>query len=60
MHSYRALVSVARRNNFFQNRSGTRAGGWAKGLQLKVLEPEDGFASTRDACATLRQFDALK
>jgi len=43
MHSYRALVSVARRNNFFQNRSGTRAGGWAKGMQLKVLEPEDGL-----------------
>ncbi len=38
----------------------TRDGGLSEDLRTKVREPEDGFASTRDACATLRQRDALK
>jgi hypothetical protein len=57
----RVLVSASRRNNLFQSSSYTRSGGFrSKAWERKVREPEDGFASTRDACATLRQRDALE
>ena len=37
----------------FQTSSYTRPGGFrSKACERKVREPEDGFASTRDACAT--------
>src|SRR5258707_4045124 len=61
MHASRVLVSASRRNNLFQTSSYTRPGGFtSKACERKVRKPEDGFASTRDACAILRQRNALE